>query len=159
MNVLFIGNSYTYYSDMPDIFEHLANDNGKNVKAYSSTQSGRKLIAYADAADEVTMHLDALLSARRYDICFIQEQSVLPASDYHSFLRGLDCVISKAKERAEQLILYATWGRKSGSETLSEFGWTTQSMAQMLAAAYHNAAAHYGLGVSAVGMNFQKVWK
>ena len=41
MNILFIGNSYTYYNDMPAIFQALARDNGKDVNTYAVTKGAR----------------------------------------------------------------------------------------------------------------------
>lgn len=43
---LFIGNSYTYYNDMPKLFETLCRENGKDVTAYSVTKGGRELRRY-----------------------------------------------------------------------------------------------------------------
>ena len=52
MNILFIGNSYTYYNDMPNILEALAKENGKDLSADAVTKGGRKLYANLDAEDE-----------------------------------------------------------------------------------------------------------
>ena len=155
-NILFIGNSYTYFNDMPQIFEQLARENAKDVFVSSVTKGGRKLIAYEDPLDPITQKLDVLLKDHKYDVCFIQEQSVLPAIDFDLFIRGVDCVFDKVKEHAERLFLYATWGRKSGSETLSKYGWTTETMTRLLADAYGKAAEHIGAEISPVGMNFLK---
>lgn len=154
MNVLFIGNSYTYYNDMPLLFERLANSNHKNVTVFSITQGGRQLESYTDTSDATTMALDALLERQTFDVCFIQEQSVMPASDYNRFIAGLDCVINKLVGRADRRILYATWGRKAGSPELAMHNWTTESMTQLLSNAYQKAAQLYGAEVSPVGINF-----
>ena len=158
MNILFIGNSYTFYNDMPEMFEKLANDNGKNVTVYSVTKGGRKLVDY-EVSDEETEKLQSVLDARRYDVCIIQEQSILPASDYDAFIRGLDGVIKKVKDRADRLVLYATWGRKHGSAVLDQHNWTTSSMTELLSHSYFKAAEYFGTDVSAVGESFLKVTK
>ncbi len=153
MNILFIGNSYTYFNDMPLMFEQLANSNQKNVEVRSVTKGGRKLISFADDNDPVTIELDTLLSEQNFDVCFIQEQSVLPAFDYNEFIGGLDCVVNKLKNRTKHIILYATWGRKNGSAELTKHNWTTESMTHLLSDAYQNAANRYGTFVSQVGNN------
>ena len=153
MNVLFIGNSYTYYNDMPSIFEKLAGSNGKQVSVCSVTKGGRRLLQYREP-DSTTSELDELLAQKTFDICFIQEQSVLPAKDFEAFLSGLDCVVGKVKSKADRLILYATWGRKSGSSTLAENNWTTESMNQKLSEAYRKAAGLYDAQVSPAGDRF-----
>ena len=153
MNILFVGNSYTYYNDMPLIFQKLARDNGKDVTVTAVTKGGRRLIAYKDPEDPITQKLvDAL--QQRYDFCILQEQSVLPITDYTTFIDGLTQVMNMATRQAEHFILYATWGRKAGSKTLAEHGWNTAEMTEMLADSYKNAAAHLDAGVSPVGRNF-----
>jgi len=144
---------------MPTMFEQIAMVNGKDVTVRSITKGGRKLEKYADTEDPITVALDTLLSEQAFDICFIQEQSVLPAADFDRFMGGLDCVMGKLKSRAERVILYATWGRKSGSATLAERSWTTESMTQLLSDAYEKAAALYGAQVSPVGSNFLYITK
>ena len=125
MHVLFIGNSYTYYHDMPTLFEKLALDNQKEVTVHSVTAGGRKLTDYMDSTDETTMALE-----------------------------GLDYVVNKLKDRVDVLIMYATWGRKDGSEALFTHNWTPQSMTNLLADAYQAAAKQYHARVSPVGRCF-----
>lgn len=157
MNILFIGNSYTFYNDLPVLFEQLAKENGKDVTVHSVTKGARKLIAYENAEDPITAKLDALLAEERFDVCIIQEQSVLPIRDFDLFSDGLKCVVSKLDGLADRLILYATWGRKEGSKHLIEFGLTTEQMAHQLNDAYTRAAQQCGADVSPVGMNFLAV--
>ena len=41
MNILFIGNSYTYFSDLHDLFSSLCAANGQDVRVDSVTCGGR----------------------------------------------------------------------------------------------------------------------
>ena len=77
MNILFIGNSYTYVNDMPKLFETIAKDNGKDVNVFSVTKGGHKLHLYARENNEYTQKIDSLISENLFDICFFQEQSCL----------------------------------------------------------------------------------
>lgn len=157
MKILFIGNSYTYYNDMPLMFETLSKANGHDVSVYSVTKGGRKLIAYEDSEDPVTKKLNDLLQEHKFDVCFIQEQSVLPAIDRDLFLAGVDFIVNKVADRADKLVMYATWGRKEGSKTLTEHNFTRESMTEILAAAYQLAAERHHALLSPVGRNFLKV--
>ena len=154
MNILFIGNSYTYFNNMPTLFSQLANSNGKAITVHSITKGGRRLEQYADSSDAVTIALDSLLSEETFDICFMQEQSVLPATNYDAFVVGLNCIVGKVKGKADRMILYATWGRQNGSPVLDEHNWTTETMNQALSDAYEKAAKLYGAQVSPAGNNF-----
>lgn len=159
MKVLFIGNSYTYYNDMPTLFGKLANSNGKSVTVYSITKGGRKLEQYADPADPITVSLDALLATEILDVCFIQEQSLMPAVDSDRFAAGLECVVSKLTGKAGKFILYATWGRKTGSSVLTEHQWTTEGMTHLVMDAYQKAAKRYNAQISPVGNSFLYITK
>ena len=153
MNILFIGNSYTYYNDMPAILEQLARDNGKDVTVTAVTKGGRKLIGYKDPFDATTVKLTEALQ-RHYDVCVLQEQSVLPITGFDTFIEGLAFVIDMVKEHADKFILYATWGRKAGSKVLLEHNWDTECMTQMLAESYQKAADRFNTEISPVGKNF-----
>ena len=41
LNILFIGNSYTYFSDLPTLFSSLCAANGQDVRVDSVTCGGR----------------------------------------------------------------------------------------------------------------------
>ena len=153
MNILFIGNSYTYFNDMPAIFQQLARDNGKDVTATAVTKGGRKLIAYKDPYDPTTVKLTEALD-KYYDICILQEQSVLPITDFDNFIEGLTVVTGMVKPHAHKFVLYTTWGRKSGSNVLMEHNWDTEGMTKMLADSYEKAANQFGADISPVGKNF-----
>lgn len=157
MKILFVGNSYTYFNDMPQLLQSLAEENQKDVQAYAVTRGGRKLHQYADPSDPITQQLDAVLAEHRFSACFLQEQSILPIRDYDSFLEGLTCVLKKLGDNGPRRILYATWGRKPGSKTLEDNGWTNSGMTQGLREAYSRAAEQLDAEVSNVGLCFYRV--
>ena len=154
MKILFIGNSYTYCNDLPRLVEKLARENGKNVQVFSVTRGGRMLLQLADPEDDAVAELKALLKAHHFDFCFLQEQSVLPARYYEGFSAGVACALELLGDRVDQVILYATWGRKEGSPVLQELGMSSSEMTAALTAAYRKAASQYGLGISEVGEKF-----
>ena len=47
MKLLFIGNSYTYFNEMPEQLEALMRENGFDVTVHSVTKGGRKQIGRA----------------------------------------------------------------------------------------------------------------
>ena len=156
MNILFIGNSYTYYNDLDVIFEKLCRENGKEVSAYRVTQGGRKLFQFKDADDPITQEFISSLQCRTYDICFFQEQSLLPILNFDAFFDGLRHTVQLLPPQKPNLILYATWARKAGCPILEENNWTPDTMTNGLAAAYDRAAAALDAKVSHVGLAFQR---
>ena len=159
MNILFIGNSYTYFHDLPVVFAALANENGKNVTAHSVTRGGRKLCQFKDTEDDCTKELAGVLADNPpYDAVFLQEQSLLPYRDYEAFFGGAAHVADTVRAAgAKRLLFYVTWGRKPGCPTLEEMGWTHESMTDGLAASYTRAAEALSMECAYVGAAFHKI--
>ena len=158
IKVLFIGNSYTFYHDMPKMFENIARENGKEVNAFSVTCGGHKLYQYVNDNDEYTRKIEELIKTHVFDICFLQEQSLLPVTNYELFLQGLTGLTNKLSPFVGKFVLYETWGRKSGCPDLNNLETTNKDMTFNLAKAYNNASQVVGAQVSHVGLNFYDVY-
>lgn len=155
--VLFIGNSFTFYSDIPDLFEKIASGADKNVLADSVTQSGCTLEKFADSDSEQGRRVDAKLKANSdYDAIVLQEHSTRPISDYDAFFAGAKGLQKKINETQKhcRIYLYATWGYKSGADAR---GITVREMEARLRSAYANAAKEMGVKVCNVGAAFTNV--
>ena len=153
MRLLFIGNSYTYYNDMPKLFEALARENGKEISVDSVTKGGRKLYENLDPCDENHKTILSLTNTGRYNALILQEHSLYPIKDFSAFLKGASELISLVG--AERNILYATWGRKVGSSTLAELSLTSEEMTDILHEKYSAASEKLGASVSPVGLTFK----
>lgn len=149
MKILFVGNSYTYFNDMPSIFSELLAENGKTAQVDSVTKGGRKLFENLDAEDENHQKIAKLVNENEYDVLFLQEHSQLPALDEAKFFEGVKGVMELVK--AKKTVLYATWGRKEGSDVLAERGWTSKDMSKIISSAYVRAAERFGTEMSRVG--------
>jgi len=159
MNILMIGNSYTYVNALDQLLQELCRENGKQVNAWRVTKGGRRLEAYMDPEDETTQKLEAILQERRYDVCFLQEQSLTPILDYDAFLSGLTHVMRMVGKQEDRFLLYATWSRATGSTTLDAHSWTPEVMTHLLEDAYQKAGQQLEVPVSPVGTSFWKVVK
>lgn len=153
MKILFIGNSYTFYHEMPKLFEALCRANGKDVEVDSVTKGGRRLYENLVSEDENNAKFFELLKTEHYDVLFLQEHSCGPLLAEERFISAVGEL--KTLVGADRTILYATWGRKSGSKTLDEHSWTSEQMFDELIAAYAKAAEINGVEVSNVGKCFK----
>ena len=152
-SILFVGNSYTYYNDMPETcFKKAAEAAGYDVSVTAVTKGGAYLYQYADPEHEQGKQLRREISGRHYDVAVIQEQSVNPIKDEKSFLNGVRDI--KALIDAEHFVLYATWGRNVESSTLEELALTREEMTEKLSHAYNKAAELHGMRVAEVGKAF-----
>ena len=161
MNILFIGNSYTYFFDLPTLFANLCRANGHDVRVDSVTAGGRELHECLDetyeklhSTDGLAVRIGELLGEVKYDVLILQEQSCLPFHNRELFLkgaRGLSAIVG-----ADRTVFYATWGRMDGSEDLDYFGWTRESMTKGLYDSYCKAAELVHGELSPVGLCFAK---
>lgn len=160
-SILFIGNSYTYYSDMPtSIFRTLAKNAGYNVKVTAITNGGHTLEKMADTTDTYGLLVEkALTGNQKYDYVILQEQSARPATDsVGSFYKAVRNLAARIRESGAEPILYSTWGRKTGNSTLDKNGWTNESMTWKLAAAYDAIGKELNIHVAHVGLAFYDIY-
>lgn len=159
MNILFIGNSYTYFNDLPALFSALAEENGHEVNVQSVTQGGRRLHQFKDADDAYTKQLcDVLAGNPAFDAVILQEQSMLPYRDYDAFFDGASHVAGMVRAAgAKRLCFYVTWGRRPDCPTLDEMGWTHDTMTAGLHDAYFRAAEALSMECADVGAVFHEI--
>lgn len=158
-NILFIGNSYTYYNDMPEvIFKGITESAGYDFTVKQLTKGGWDLVRSGSDDDELGALVDAELKAVKYDFVVIQEQSTNPALDPGKFYDGARAVYAKVKENGATPILYSTWGRKKGHYVLEDNGLTNETMTWKIAAAYDAIGSELGADVAHVGLAFYDVY-
>lgn len=157
MKILMLGNSYTYFFDMPKILQALFDENDVDAQVDSVTAGGRRLVQNVDESDPLHAEVVAKCEQDAYDVLILQEQSHTPMSHYREFLRGVCGCVELVKPA--RIVLYATWGRKEGCDLLDELGWTNQSMTEGLAAAYDAAARKVGGQSAHVGKCFFEIRK
>ena len=159
-NILFIGNSYTYYNSMPEsLFASIVKAAGyKNVKISSITKGAWYRERHDNEKDERGAQVDRALKENKYDYVVIQEQSVCPAADPGRFYDGVRAMTEKIRANGATPILYSTWGRKTGHKTLSQYGWTNETMTWKLAAAYTAIGEELGIDVAYVGLAFYDIY-
>ena len=156
--VLFIGNSFTYYSNIPKIFENICNSVGAKVVADSVTMGSHTLEKFADATDEYGKIVDQKLNASNdYDVVVLQEQTTRPLTDYDKFVAGAKSLQQKinATQTNCQIYLYSTWGYKEAADARKI---TIPEMEGQIRTAYDNAAKELGVKVSYSGAAFSKVY-
>lgn len=152
MKILFVGNSYIYYNDLPKLLDGLLNENGFEAQADEVTKGGRRLYENLAADDEKHLEILEKCGNAKYDVLILQEQSYFSLVDYEKFACGVLGV--KDMVGAERTVLYATWGRKAGCDLLDEMGWSSEGMTNMLYEAYSMAAEASGSEISPVGLCF-----
>ena len=157
--ILFVGNSYTFFSDLPKLFRELAEENGKEVDVSSVTKGGWSMIKYLDNGDENTEKLNAAVENAPYDTVILQDHSIISLKNPDGFVDGMKRMKEKFAGKTDRIILYQTWARKNGNKVLAENGWERDWMHKGVTEAYRNIAAEIGAEVSPVGECFYAVYE
>ena len=155
-SILFIGNSYTYYNDMPtEIFAKMA----ETADVTAITKGAWTLEKFANPDDEHGAKVQAALTGeKKYDIVILQEQSLRPAIDPEKFYSAVENLASRIRETGASPMLYATWGRHSESADLEKHGLTNKTMTDKLAAAYAAIGEKLDIPVAHAGLAFYEVY-
>ena len=155
MNILFIGNSYTYYSDMPEaLFAPLAARAGLDCRVTSVTVGGCTLARFADEADSAGEKLREAITGQRYDLVVLQEHGLQPVKKPAIFEKSVAALLDLLAPQTRRFLLYATPGRKEGHPDLLALGMTSEELTGKLAVAYDEVGRKFDLPVAQVGRAF-----
>ncbi|MBN2516883.1 MAG: SGNH/GDSL hydrolase family protein [Deltaproteobacteria bacterium] len=142
LKVLFIGNSYTYYNDLPGMISQLAASSDEFQQLDTRMIAvGYKTLEWHYGNPET---LDAIKQADR-DIVVLQEHSMRPVEDRDKMFDYASKLDGEIKSSGARTVLYLTWARKHIPE-----------MQEGLTDAYLTLAGKLGATVAPVGMAWQK---
>jgi hypothetical protein len=157
--VLFIGNSYIYTNNLPQVLKDIALSNGDDVIFDSSAPGGHTFQQHSTNATTLSK-----ISQGNWDYIILQEQSQRPAFPisqvqtevfpYAAFLDSL----AKAQNPCATVMYYMTWGRKNGDASNCQFFpplCTYAGMDSLLRLRYQMMADDNSSEISPVG----PVWK
>lgn len=153
---LFLGNSYTYYNQLWDMFQKVCESAGYPVTV--DHVNCRYLDELLDSQFECCEQFEERLSTQKYDYVFLQEQSLRPILNYDLFENAVTAISQKINKNGASCVLYQTWGRKTGSPDLTANNLTNESMTQYLAESYQKAGNKHSIPVSHAGDAFYRVY-
>lgn len=115
INVLFLGNSYTAYNNLPQLVADCAASTNRMVNVQSNTPGGYTFQGHSTNNTSIE-----LISQGDWDFVVLQEQSQLPSfpdfqvsQDVYPYASKLNDTILYFNECAET-VFYMTWGRENG---------------------------------------------
>lgn len=152
MRVLMLGNSFTYFNDMPKILAELLGE-----EVVSHTRGGAFLSEQLNAETEMGAKTLKALQEEQWDYVVLQEQSRAPIfckENFHESVRALCKLIRAAGAKP---VLYASWAYREGSEKLAGTELSYGEMAKGLYESYHEAAEENDALIADVGKAFAAV--
>lgn len=120
--VLFVGNSYIYSNNLPDMLKQLADSVGDTLVVDQVTPGGYTLEQHSTNATTI-----AKIQSAQWDVVILQEQSQRPsfspsqvASDTYPYAKKLDSII-RDNNSCTETMFYMTWGRENGDASNCPF--------------------------------------
>ena len=115
-NVLFLGNSYTFYNNLPQLVANLSKSAGKTVDFEYNAPGGYTIQAHL--TNIITMDL---IRQGKWDIVILQEQSQIPTIDYYRYNMMYPAMISisdsiRKYNKCATIVTFMSWGRKNGGQ-------------------------------------------
>jgi hypothetical protein len=158
-NALFLGNSYTYVNDLPQMTANMAMSVGDVLTFDSNTPGGYTFQGHTTNSASISK-----IGSGNWDYVVLQEQSQLPsfpdaqvAQSVYPHATFLDNLINTQNPCAET-VFYMTWGRKNGDASNCQT-WppvcTYEGMDNLLRQRYMTMTTTNNAVVSPVGA----VWK
>ena len=157
MQVLFIGNSFTYFNDMPYTFLNMAKTVDPDSRVESIAYGGYSLAQYCDEDTEVGRLVISKIVSYEWDYVVLQEQSLLPCTDEKGFVSAVKRLCGIVSQIGAKVILYQTWAYAENTDKLLSTGMSYREMSEKLVAAYGKAAVESGATVAPVGEMFARV--
>ena len=150
INILFIGNSHTFYNDLPVVFEDLAHNGGHKVNAAVMAEGGWSLLQHAQS--NITIEQ---INQHPWDYVVLQEKSSLPVNPIDrrdSMYPAVRTLNQEVENIGGEVILFMTWGRRDGLPEIALNNY--DEMQSELEIGYMRIADELDLMVSPVG----KAW-
>ena len=157
MQVLFIGNSFTYFNDMPYTFLSMARTIDPEARVETIAYGGYTLSQYANEDTEVGTLVISKIVSYEWDYIILQEQSLLPCTDPDRFVSSVKKLCAIASQTNAKVVLYQTWAYGDGSDKLESTGMSYAEMSEKLSNAYSKAAEESGAVVAPVGKMFSYI--
>ena len=156
-SVLFIGNSYTYFNNMPQILSDISTSFGNNVSHASQTPGGATFSGHAGNTATYTA-----MNSEDWDYVVLQGQSQEPSFPYGQVNSQTLPFAMQLADSAQtistcsQAMFFMTWGRQNGDPQWDSIN-TFDKMNERLRLAYLRFADSSNASVSPVGVAWKYV--
>lgn len=161
LRLLFIGNSYTYYNDLPQMVYEIAKTQKRKLSVKSITKGGERLRGHLKSEK-----VRRALIEEHWDFVVLQEQSSDPARQSETVIANiypaaheLDSLIHLGSPDAKT-VFYMTWGHKYGSTHKIDnypLAYTYEGMQERIKTTYLEMTYRNNAICAPVGMAWQRV--
>lgn len=161
--ILFIGNSYTFVNNLPEVFTDVAISQNKKVECESVAQGGAMFQTHTTNTNAVPK-----IQEGNWDFIVLQGQSqevAFPDGQFmaqvYPYAKQLDSIAKKYNPKV-RVIFFDTWGYRYGDEMNCQYYdafCTFESMSKRLLDNYKLMAKNFKSDVSPVGAAWLNSWQ
>jgi hypothetical protein len=158
ISVLFIGNSFTFQNDLPNMLKELSADAGVPISVLSHFEGGAPLCTLVSHQNAKT------LLSRKHDYVVLQDQSNFPM-ERNWRAASIRCLNEEYKPRLVQagtshVIFYETWGRRKFQFLFPDFPSNQRGLTEGYNKYAENMAANSTINVQVarVGSAFLQIY-
>ena len=152
MRILMLGNSFTFYNDMPSMLAEML-----GAEVVHHTRGGAHLAEQLNPDTKNGARTQAALENESWDYVVLQEMSNGPIKSRDAFMKSAGQLCTWIKEKGAVPVLYSTWAYQKGSSLMADMGMSYDEMAQALQDAYREAAEQNGALIAEVGKKFHEL--
>ena len=160
VRILWIGNSFTFYNNVPQMVETMGKENGVNISTTRVLKGGEKFSGHLQNPE-----LHKQLEKGGWDYVVLQEFSSTPAystkyvtENIFPYAAELDSLAKKYSPEVET-VYYMTWGHKNGNTRQTDYPLddTYESMQERIATTYTDMAYENGGLLAPVGLAWRNI--
>jgi hypothetical protein len=153
--VLFIGNSYTFYNDLPQTFARLAQAGEQRVETGMAAGGGWTVADHVNSAETLEK-----ITSSKWDYVILQEQSQVPANAEMRAARmtpAARTLVSKIRAAGAQPVFFVPWAHRGGWREMGLSGY--ESMQLQVNQGYVEVGQELDAWLVPVGFAWLKLWK
>lgn len=161
IRVLWVGNSFTFFNELPDMFRNIASTQGIKISNTKVLKGGECFSGHLK-----NKKLIEILKKGGFDYVILQEQSSMPANhtaivqkNVYPYAKKLNDLILEGSPEAK-VIFYMTWGHKYGNTRAKEsypLDHTYEGMQERLKTSYLEMAYDNKAWCAPVGMAWKAI--
>lgn len=157
-NVLFIGNSFTYFNDMYKMFMSICKLNGHDVNAEQVTYGGYSLNQYLTEEDKYKEIIEKLES-KHFEYIILQDQSRKTLDNLEEMIDSVGKFKELINRYNGQIVLYSTWSYRQHSDMLKSTNLPYNEFYKVIREGYQVVGSMHDLDVVNVGSRFKRLHK
>ena len=162
VRILFVGNSSTYYNDMPQMVKGLAVADGMNVTIQALTAANYKLYQFANEKDTYGSQLISALKNYKWDYVILQDHREMIITDIAKTQTAIETLKPLIQSSGAKMLLYDTQADYIGrSFTATGYSYylSHNEIQHYMIKGYYMMGNKYGAQVISSGVNFERCLK